>query len=264
MTKIFNEINIKRTSKGKIVLNHLELFYLRLYIHGFSDKEISLFLEIDKKVVYAVKRQLQKKYNTKIWEAIIKKAFHSGVLKKSDFIHQIIKEEALICAKYIFDDHIKTGKTKIVSLKLLIQEYYHSCERRFYEVYMSKRQKDKLTNLELSFINLTFKNLDEDIIAYELNVFISSLNTIKEAVFVKMKVSNWFNAFKYAYQFGLLDKEPMNVSSKTYINIYARKIKLTFDRKSLGEHEKRLMVYDQLLDLYASIEFEVLLNKRIK
>lgn len=260
MAKIFNEINIKKTSKGKIVLNHLELFYLRLYTHGFSDNKISVFLEIEKRIVNAIKQQLQKKYNTEIWEVIIKKAFHSGILKKSDFIDQIIKEEALTCAKHIFNDNIKVSQIKITTLKLYIKDYYNSCEKRLLKVYKAKPQKDKLTKYELRFINLTFKNTDKDVIAYELNVFISSLETIKNTVFAKMQVCNWFNAFKYAYQFGLLDKDALSANSKIFMDIYARKIKLTFERKTLGELEKKLMVYNLLLDLYASVEFENLLN----
>lgn len=254
-----HNLKIVRPESQKVILSHLELFYLRLNVHRFCDKRISHFLDLDIQKIYALKKQIKAKYKTKIWESIIIQAFNNRTLKKIDFVPNIVMEEAVKYTNKIFgrDD----SKFKIIKVKNDIVKFLQSCEEKLSAEYLFKPGEDQLLRLELTFLRLKFINTSD--IAIEKKLDTTDLKTIERCVFSKLRLNNWFNVYQYAFQHGLLETKILEFKyTSVLMNICVRKIKQIELMVRLDKSERKSMVLNQLLMLYANIEFEVLLNKK--
>lgn len=259
--------NIQKTHvRNKIIINYLEIFYLRLIVHGLSTAEISEFLELDITKVYTLKSRISTKFQTENWTKIITQAFKQGHLNKLDFIEDIIKQEALKQTQVLFDIYIKIDKPTLSfqDLKNAILEFYYQAELQMSNMYDNKDANDKLTVKETAFLKLKYKGVPNSEISKRLNITNKELKQIKKDIFKKLSVNNWFNVFKKALQINVLEKSK-NHSSNIDLKISDSANRMVRIKKlrRLELNEKKLAIYTEFLELYISIEFNNLFNEQV-
>ncbi|MDO5980783.1 hypothetical protein [Flavivirga spongiicola] len=251
-------LNIKKdTSTNNIFLNQLELLYLRLHVHNLNDAEISSFLDIDNKKTTKIKNNIKKKFKTKNWVEIILEAFNVGLLLKKDFVEDIIKEVALKHTENIFDTYINAKVISNSKLKQDLIEFYVSCENEMLE-YRKNKQKFKLVKEEIDFMKYKYEHqcLQTRDILKHLNIKFNYLKHIDENIFKKLGVSNWFNAFRVAFQLNILDKSTYQfLKIEKELNYTLKKLNEIIMFSGLEPYEKKLMIYSELNELYIAIEY---------
>lgn len=86
----------------------MELFYLRLAMHGFEVNEIQSFLEINKVEVTNLKNELMDKFDSSNFLEIMSKAISYGFININDFVENPIKDLSINYAEQIYDVVIET------------------------------------------------------------------------------------------------------------------------------------------------------------
>ncbi|WP_335973298.1 hypothetical protein [Gaetbulibacter jejuensis] len=264
MPKTFKLRKTKKASKN-IILNHLELFYLRLYAHGLNTNEIADFLDVDQIKINQTRHSIVTKYNTKNWVKILAKAFENNVLQQQDFISTIIKQIALQHTQLIYDQYFLPNSVSLTTkeLKQKIIAFYYMCELKLNDEYDKKQNDQKLTSQELRFVKLKYRNLSPETISKRLNINHSEekQRSLKRSVFKKLEANNWYNVFKKAMQLNLLDA-PKNHSINLESEVVAccSKIIRIYNLKRLLDSEKKLSIYNELLEFYTNVEFSKLIT----
>ncbi|MBB3123365.1 DNA-binding CsgD family transcriptional regulator [Mesoflavibacter sabulilitoris] len=264
MSKTFN---LRKTNSvnSNIVLNHLELFYLRLYTHGLNNKEISEFLDLDLSKIYKIRKSISELYNTSDWIKIISSAFEDKVLYKVDYIDQLVKDVALQHTQILFNKYVSPIylSLTIEELRHRIIEFYYECEIKLTDNYYNEIDYKKLNTKELQYLNLKYENINSKVIFEKLKLRKSEekLRELKFLVFNKLRVNNWFNAFKIGLKLNLLDvpKNHLENVEKEVINCTNKIIRIR-TIKRLSFTEKKLSIYNELLELYTNIEFSKFIN----
>ncbi len=249
-----------------IILNHLEIFYLRLYIHNLNTLEISQFLEIDVPKVNRIRASIYKKYKTKNWTKIIAKAFMQNHLMKKDFIDESLKTDILKQTKLVYEKCIQRNDLdySIEDLRRDLTRYYIDVEVKLVEEYNRMEDDKKLTENELVIIELKFNGFTNEIICDELGISESRLTQYSGDIYQKLKVTNWFNVYKKCLYYNLLKID--NAAEIIKIEVHksaSRMFKLKYLTR-LEQNEKKLTVYTNLIELYSNIEFGQLLSRDSK
>jgi DNA-binding CsgD family transcriptional regulator len=264
MPKAYKLRKNKRKSKT-VILGHLELFYLRLYAHGLNTNEIADFLDVDQIKVNQIRYNITAKYNTKNWVKILGKAFKNNVLQQQDFISTVIKQIALQHTQLIYEQYFLPTSSSISNnqLKQNIIAFYYTCEVKLSDEYDKKKNDEKLTSQELRFVKLKYNNLSPEAIYKRLSISHSEekLRSLKRSVFKKLEANNWYNAFKKAMQLNLLDEpKSHSINLESEVATCCNKIIRINNLKRLLDSEKKLSIYNELLELYTNVEFSKLIT----
>lgn len=258
MPKIFHARKSETYSKVP-VLNYLELFYLRLHAHGLTNKEISEFLELDQSKVNQIKQSLFVKYRTKKWMKIIKSAFKQELLQKLDYVEPVVKKQALVFTQLIYEEFIlpeKLDEAKEMLYERIIS-FYNNCNDELIDYYQSTDKSEKLNKDEIDFLTLTFLNSNAARLTKKLGLTNdqSEFKKFQHSIFNKLNVNNWFNAFKKAIAFNLIDDtvfSNVSVNAEVFNSVF--KILRIKNLNRLENGEKKLSVYNELLELYSTLE----------
>ena len=186
-------------------------------------------------------------------QAIIR-GFELGILKKEDYIDSIIKEEALIYSEKILKNVNNETYSKEDYAGILML-FLSSCDCS-----MAKTLKKKYTRVEKKYLTLKFKGITDKDINRVLKLSSEDGNNLRKCIFSKLKVNDWFNSFKKAFQLKIIKKESyLTISNlETETNKTALNILLINSDKKAAIKEKQLLIYQELLQLYGTIEFKYL------
>ena len=262
MLRTINDYKKNDYYQKDIVLHSDELLYLRLYVHGLNNKQISNFLEINSSEAYLIRARLKLKYGANNWLAIICRAFEHNHLKKIDFVDDAVKNQATLRTEIIFNHYIKrTGNYSNAILKQKILEYYYLCENILRK---KPNLKNKVTELEIKFIEgLPYNSgLSDPEILNKLNFKNpKELSIFKRTIFKKFNTENWVTVYKISL------RENLICGATNYYNkIVDQEVEECTNKIAairnlrLQSYEKKLAIYTELLRFYTNVEFNCLLD----
>jgi len=240
------------------ILNSMELFYLRLFTHGLNSKAISEFLEIDQSKAYQIKKSIVRKFNTNNWVMIIAQSFKNKMLQQQDYLEPVVKAQALSYTQTIYKDLFCVNEVDQLQTRLrqCILNFYLTTNSKLKHYYFKKHTADKLTTKELKYLNYSYTDIKTEKILVELSLSNEDdLKRLKRSIFKKLDTNNWFNTFKKAIQYNLIDslnnsESSLNALLTSSTNNVLRLRSLT----RLSNPEKKLSIYNQLLELFSTIE----------
>ena len=115
---------------------------------------------------------------------------------------------------------------------------------------------EALTKIENSIVSLMYKGVDDDVITDKLNLGDGNFNIYRSSIFKKLKVTNWINAFSLVFD----DNNEGNLNKKELADNYIIKSTNNIRRlkklKTLSRNERKMSLFDELLNLYSSLEFK--------
>ncbi|WP_335973301.1 hypothetical protein [Gaetbulibacter jejuensis] len=248
---VFSEVEV--ISNRALNLNTTEVYVLRLILHGYSNFEIIDFLEIELDRLFKTIDSIKFKMGCTSWYRVIIKSFQLEVIKQEDFIDEIVKQQALIFSEKIATN-IFVQKVSNKDVKKQIIEFYHHCNS-----VLKHNNKENFSVDEREYLKLKFKGLSNDNISGKLQLGNDKIDLVREGLFLKLKANDWYNNFKKAFQLEILNKEDyLSLDIELEAIDIAVNIISAFSLKNLSEKEKQLMVYDELLRMYTTIEFNYL------
>lgn len=243
-------------------LSSKELTFLRLSMHNMTPIEISNFLEISLERLIGFRKSVMLKLGCTTWNETVLKAFNLGVLKKEDYTSVIIKELAQNYAKDISDSYCINKSLDANSFELLnflekkIIEFYNKCDEGLF-----LENKADFSTREKRMLKLKFKGENNAAIEKQLNLKKADVIDVNYNIFLKLKVEDWFNSFKKAFQFRLIDKAEFKT-----LNLELEALKLAEQimhimvNNKLIFKEKELVIYSELIAFYNKIEYDYLLK----
>ena len=250
------------TNSNNLLLNNFELFYIRLYAHGYTIQEIIDFLELPSTKVYALRANLKKKFKTSNFDKITSQALKIGLIERIDFLDESVKSQALKFTKLLCNKHIKTTTLapKIKEVKMDVLGFYYACEHNIHLQIENKEIKNQLSKNEKAYIRDRYNDFKRNKVETVNNLSKAHIEVLNQRIFETLGVTNWFNVYKKALQLNIIQSQ--NTSNGTIaleVNNTASNIVRLFSLKRLSYNEKKLGVYDELLKLYSNIEFTILL-----
>lgn len=252
---VVKETNALSLSKN-YSFNQQELLFLRLYAHDFNSVKIRYFLQYSNSEMFKLKKNIKEKCETDNWFQILRKAFKDEHLIKKDYVDPVIKEIAL---RYLTDlywiccDHERPIEIK--DLRYKIFEYYNKCMAALREE-QNNSCVFKLCEIEKKFINLNFKGYTNEHMTSAYGWNKNKLYKLKSDVLNKLDTTNWFGIFKKAIHLDAIKKP-----GKSFIIVENEVIKTSnailklLKIADLQEKEKKMIIYDQLLEFYSNTEF---------
>lgn len=249
----------KPIAYGKIpILNSFELFYLRLFTHGLNPKEISEFLEIDQSKVYHIKKSIVTKFCTNNWVKIVAQSLKNNMLQKLDYLEPVVKEQALQYTQIIYKDFLipEDADQQQSKLRQCVLNFYLATNSKLKHNYFKKDETEKLNAKELAYLTFCYADTKKDIIKKELNLHKKDdLKKLRRDIFKKLETNNWFNTFKKAIQYSLIDTSiGSDFSINKELTNSTNNILRLRHLKRLSNPEKKLSIYNELLELFSTIE----------
>jgi ferredoxin-fold anticodon binding domain-containing protein len=117
-------------------------------------------------------------------------------------------------------------------------------------------QMEKLTKIEIKIMNLIHKGVDEEVIKMKLNLNDKNFHIYTRSIFTKLKVTNWINAFRVSLQDINRDNLNQNELVNKYILKSVNNIKRLKKLKTLSRNERKMSLFDELLNLYSVLQFK--------
>lgn len=238
----------------KIVsLNSDEVYIVRLVLHGLTTNQIIDFLDISIDHYLNYINSIKTKLNCDTWFKSVIKCFDLGILKHEDFIDDLVKANALRYSEKLLDINI-IQKQSLETITLTVVSFLEAANTALF-----KLNEEKFSIDEINYLKLKFGGMCNVKISKNFNFSNQQMIGFQEALFLKLAVNDWYNAFKKAFQLQIIQ-----LDSKGITNQYkeaqnsAAYILAIFYSKSLSEKEKQLMCYNELLKAYALIEFSCL------
>ena len=115
---------------------------------------------------------------------------------------------------------------------------------------------EKLTKIEIKIVNLMHKGVDQNVIKIKLNLNDKNFHMYTRSIFKKLKVTNWINAFRIS----LHEINRVNLNQNEMVNNYISKsvnnIKRLKKLKTLSRNERKMSLFDELLNLYSVLQFK--------
>lgn len=240
------------------ILNSYELFYLRLFTHGFNPKEVSEFLEINQSKVYQIKKSIVTKFDTNNWVKIVAQSLKNKILRQLDYLEPVVKEQALRYTQTIYEGFLIPHDVDRIQTKLrqCILNFYLTTNSKLKHYYFNKNSVDKLTTKELLYLRLSYSNTHTKEVLKQLNLSkTDNLKRLRRNIFKKLDTNNWFNTFKKAIQYNLIDSSNNSgVSLNSELTNSTNNILRLRYLKRLSNPEIKLYVYNELLELFSTVE----------
>lgn len=114
---------------------------------------------------------------------------------------------------------------------------------------------EKLTKVEIKIVNLMHKGVDQEVIKMKLHLNDKNLHIYTKSIFKKLKVTNWINAFRISFHEINRDNLNQNESVNNYISKSINNIKRLKKLKTLSRNERKMSLFDELLNLYSVLQF---------
>lgn len=111
-----------------------------------------------------------------------------------------------------------------------------------------------LTKEEAKYLQLKFQGADTKTISKLLNIDRAEDTKMRNRVFEKLEVNNWFNAYRKAFH--VLDNDLyLSQALDAEINKCVKKIKNIDVQHGYIDAEKRAAIYSELLEFYSALKF---------
>jgi DNA-binding CsgD family transcriptional regulator len=255
----------------KIILNQMELFYLRLAMHGFETSEIRSFLEIKDKEVTKLKIDLMDKFDSSNLLEIMSESIRYGFIKIKDFVETPIKDLSIKYAEQIYNEVIETKveNTK-KDLKLLLMNFLRDGElqmKNTLDFSITKNGEKKpaerkvnLSDEELRILDLKHRGFNNQKVKHKLEISDKKLEFLKRSIFDKLKSNNWFNALRKLHRLNCLKQPRKKLNFKLEFDYCFHEIYRLKKIRRLLEKDKKLMIYECLLSFYNNMEFNSVLG----
>ncbi len=243
------------------IITTKEKLYLRTITHNFNDKQIACFFDSNIKLIQDLRTSIERKFNTKDWGLIIKKAFKTKLLEKYDFVDDIVIKHALRFTNDIVNMHeIYSFSNKNLEKDLLYKillKFHKAC---YFPIFNKEKRKliKTLNPQELAFLNSRYEGRLQ-ITDSELN---QTYDELTKSVFKKLSVNNWHNAFRIGLILKLIDKEILiEQHIKTNAETCVLKIMILIgdDKKKTKKKEMKHIIFMSLVSFYNNIEYHFLL-----
>ena len=115
---------------------------------------------------------------------------------------------------------------------------------------------EKLTKIEIKIVNLMHKGVDQEVIKMKLNLSDKNFHVYTRSIFKKLKVTNWINAFRITLHNISRDNMNQNELVNNYILKSVNNIKRLKKLKTLSRNERKMSLFDELLNLYSVLQFK--------
>lgn len=257
---------IRSENDCNVNLQKNEIYFLRLLLLNKSDLEIMEFLNVNTKEFYQIKSELKVKFKTRNWTFLLNEALQTKYLKKQDFLHSIVKNEAIKHAEDIILllNDLKLPITYSMELTRFLSKkfikYYYLCQLKIRKTYYSENREVKLTEFELEYLSL---KIDHDFTSEDLkNKFklnTKGLRILERSIFKKLEVSCWFNLLRIYQDIEYDKKDPLKVDfieQKALDFSESLVIILTNPFRIQTQKEQINYVYNELIEFYCRIHFQ--------
>jgi hypothetical protein len=114
----------------------------------------------------------------------------------------------------------------------------------------------KLTKKEIKILNLMHMGVDPEVIKLKLSLNEKSFHDNSRSIFKKLKVTNWINAFRVSFHKIKQETLDENELVKNYVSKSVNNIKRLKKLKTLGRNERKMSLFDELLNLYSVLQFK--------
>jgi DNA-binding CsgD family transcriptional regulator len=264
----FRKVELK---DHKIIINQMELFYLRLAMHGFDVNEIQNFLEINRIDITNLKNDLMDKFDSTNLLEIMSKAINYGFININDFVETPIKNLSINYAESIYYEVIETkmNNTK-KDLKKLLLNFLKECDREMknYTNHLittgeddeNEKVKIKLNQEELDLLALKHRGFNNLKVKLKLEISDKKFDVLRRSIFYKLNANNWFNALRKLHRMNCLKQPKKKLNFKLEFDYCFHEIYRLKKIRRLFEKDKKLMIYSYLLSFYNKIEFNSVLG----
>ncbi len=237
-------------------LKSSEIMYLRLYLHDLSDETICKFMDRSSKNIKAIRIQLERKFKTTDWRIIIALAIDRGYLNIVDFAEKDVKLDALHFTEELYEYYIITNAQNDC-VKKTLNDFYSKNKKRAQTLYNNSPKNHQLTKNELDFIAFHFEEKHTSYTSYQSQA--SSVETkVIKLLLRKLQVNNWFNLYRKVHLLNLINNIT-DLNSDTQAINTLNKLDVLKQIRNLKPYEKKLTIYNGLLESHLDLEFHSLL-----
>jgi len=235
----------------KFPITKEEYYYLRLRCHRKTIHEIKEFLNKSKNEIFSLERSLLIKLNSHNWFELVLRSFLFGILKYEEYLDDSIREEIYCFSNSICNLYDQNKSyASLYELREGVLDLLSKCDKKL------KSTEEIFTSEEKEFLNLKFYHRENVLVEKEMGITSHEVIELENKIFSKMNVSDYFNCFIKGIRLGILE-QTKEFALEDLISEYLMRFEKIIKSKDVF---KRQLAYDELLNLYANIEFNYLLN----
>jgi DNA-binding CsgD family transcriptional regulator len=257
-----------RIMTEKINENHTRYhkYYITLSALNYSDRDIQEFLEIDKGKLMRIKKSIRQKFHTNDEIQMILKASKTRCFNRYDLLEDSAKINAANLTKTTFM-LLKTNKLDYFTTKRLLQEHLKSCIEPYMQLYSSYSEAKTMTPTEIQFVFMKAQGNTIKAVSEKTGIGRQTLQHLKIDIFYKMDAKNWFNVFRKAFKFGIIEDYFLQLGEKTFyeklkydktIETTLQLLKLTETKTHNSNAVLKLKIYEILAFYIVDFELEIL------
>ena len=241
-------------------LSNDELFYLKLFTHNYTDQQIAEFLCVGKKQVDEIELNLRKKLKTKDCVSTIVKAFEYGILDKYDFVHELVKIEAIkITSRLEF--HFQTGEIDENIIRREVSEMLKNANSELKKYHEKNLNVKDITEVEKRYLKLMFEGHNRFDIIKELKASSAQVfHDFKKSTFKKLQVNCFYNAYRKAFELQMLIDDKKNTHQRTEVRKIVKAINESLQEQGNRVFEKE-KIYRLLIKCFNNINYKLLHKK---
>lgn len=256
--KPFIEVHPK--SEASIHLNNLELQYLRLFAHNYTETEIGLLLDIDIQKLSILKLGVAEKLNEKDELRLMKKAFDYNLLNTIDYTPEFVEKEAhLYVNTFINILDPKFSHTSVDAIQNILVDFYKACKKIGAHRKQLSYGVRALNDLEKKYLLLKYNGFGEVSIINTLRLNASEIFPLKKDTLDRLRVNSLYNGYRQAITKGLIKKQ--RLETKLLVEASFRIAHDVYHLKSISYYTdkvRRQFIYNKLLDFYNSMHYPIL------
>ncbi|GAK89999.1 hypothetical protein JCM19297_621 [Nonlabens ulvanivorans] len=242
----------------ELVYSKTELIYLCLYAHGFSSDSISEYFNGNKVLLKDVMQNITTKEHSRNWLRIMFNVFKKSILNKEDFTHPLINKVCVSYSKLLLEMDFSRFENSFITYPNILGFFYHECEATLVNHYNQLPEHSKLIAKEKRMLTTRYNYFSNMELINQGNgsVFSIANDQYLTKISKKLESFNWFSIFKKVIEYRLLELPQIDADFiqseqiKTKMNILNLRLS-----KKYSKNELQLHIYQELLSLYAAIEF---------
>ncbi len=242
-------------------ISNVEIYFLRLTLHGQTSNEIAEFLDVDLERLYDIERGLLIKCDTSNWYNLVLKGFKLNLLKPEDFVNNTVQNAASLISCEISNllDSKDSEYISVNTIKDCCLNYLTHCYTKLKESNSVRFSKN-----EIEFLKLKFDGHGIDNLTKMLKLDDESIEKLKEQLFEKLGVLDWFNCYKKVFEYDIIQKQDYLDSE---LEVLATELSTKLITMQTFEHgspkDRELYIYHNLLKFYHTIELEYLSKSKL-
>ena len=113
-----------------------------------------------------------------------------------------------------------------------------------------------LTDKEMTVIYAKHKGLKNKDIKQQNKISTKEFQNLENSIFSKLNVNNWINVYGILFQSYLIERDLESQFWKSNLKECALRIKRVYKVNNLTKNERKLMVYNYLLNLHTELQYK--------